>query len=202
MSSFVGHSLSAGFVFLCRGRKGIALSWARVGWLACLWLAAIAPDFDYFLPVLDKSRHGGMRVSNSMAYALIVPVLVMGVMMARGLRGRELGVRSLQITGAGLSHLLLDFLVGVTPLPLFWPVSDAVFKSPVGLLPSAGALDLRNIYLYRNLGIELGVLVPFFAGVLLLVWWRRKGCSRRVVWVVGLFVMAVAFAMVSMGLSR
>src|SRR5262249_46039986 len=61
---------------------------------------------------------------------------------------------------AGLSHLVLDFLVGVTPLPLLWPLSAAAFVSPIGVLPSAGRMQILNYYLYRNLLIEVGVLAP------------------------------------------
>lgn len=61
---------------------------------------------------------------------------------------------------AGLSHLVLDFLVGVTPLPLLWPFDSAAFASPVGVLPSAGRIQLSNYYFYRNALIEVGVLAP------------------------------------------
>jgi membrane-bound metal-dependent hydrolase YbcI (DUF457 family) len=63
---------------------------------------------------------------------------------------------------AGLSHLVLDFLVGVTPLPLLWPLDSTAFVSPVGILPSAGRIQLSNYYLYRNVLIEVGVLAPVF----------------------------------------
>src|SRR5262249_44580906 len=61
---------------------------------------------------------------------------------------------------AGLSHLALDFPVGVTPLPLLWPLGDAAFVSPIGILPSAGRIRVLNYYFYRNLLIEVGVLAP------------------------------------------
>lgn len=65
-----------------------------------------------------------------------------------------------QVILAGLSHLLLDLLVGVTPLPLFWPLSNLTMRLPFGLLPSAGRIQLTNPYFYRNLLIELGILLP------------------------------------------
>ena len=70
---------------------------------------------------------------------------------------------------AGCSHLVLDLLVGVSPLPLLWPFLAQSFKLPFGILPSAGKLQLDNYFLFFNLFIELGVLVPLSVCV---AWWR------------------------------
>lgn len=58
-------------------------------------------------------------------------------------------------------------LVGVTALPLLWPITSNVFKLPFGLLPSAGKPSLSNYYFYCNLGIEMGALVPLSCGLLI-----------------------------------
>ena len=203
MSSFVGHSLTAGALFFCRRGVKKEISWKGGLWLVCLWGAAIAPDFDYFLFFLHKSQHGGIRVSNSLLYAMVIPAGVMGMMAICRASRKVFWVKSLQIVSAGFSHILLDYLVGVHPSPLFWPLSREVYASPVGVLPSAGALELRNYYLYRNLIIELGVLVPLYLGIGFLMWrWPRKKVAIRGVLVVGLFCLTGVFAVVAAGLSR
>ncbi len=72
------------------------------------------------------------------------------------------GKRAFQVILAALSHLVLDLLVGVTPLPLLFPLSKIPFKLPWGILPSAGKIALNNYYFYRNLLLEMGVLLPIF----------------------------------------
>jgi inner membrane protein len=103
---------------------------------------------------------------------------------------------------AGVSHILLDYLVGVHPSPLFWPISTEVYTCPVGILPSAGALDVRNPYLYRNLGIELGILVPFFSAVALMIWRVPSAIGVRIFWVSILLGVSLCFTVLSMGLNR
>jgi hypothetical protein len=73
----------------------------------------------------------------------------------------------------------MDMLVGVWPLPLLWPLSDQVFRLPFGILPSAPVFNLSNPLMYRNLFMEVGILVPLYAGLYLArhaqwaVWQRR-----------------------------
>ena len=128
-----------------------------LGWLAVL---ASAPDIDYLVPALARHAHQGSRITHSIAFSLILPLLSVGVLYCvQSLKSRRrfLGICALL---AGLSHLVLDFLVGVTPLPLLWPLSAAAFSSPVGILPSAGRIQLSNYFFYRNVLIEVGVLAP------------------------------------------
>ena len=70
--------------------------------------------------------------------------------------------RAVQVAAAGLSHVVMDVLVGVTPEPLWWPFSLETFKLPFGILPSAGHLDWDNWMLLRNTAIELGEVGPVF----------------------------------------
>ncbi len=129
-------------------------------WLGWLVVLASAPDIDYVVPALRSPAHQGSRVTHSIAFSLILPLLSVGVLyFVEGLKSQR---RLLSVCAvlAGLSHLVLDFLVGVTPLPLLWPLSSAAFSSPVGILPSAGRIQLSNYYLYRNVLIEVGVLAP------------------------------------------
>ncbi|MEM9567034.1 MAG: hypothetical protein AAF974_01910 [Cyanobacteria bacterium P01_E01_bin.34] len=68
-------------------------------------------------------------------------------------------VMTLQIVGAGISHLVLDLLVGVSPVLALWPLSQSPWVLPFGVLPNAGRLQWGNYYLYRDLMIEMGLLL-------------------------------------------
>src|SRR5262249_15876775 len=159
MSSFLGHSLAAYSVATVM-RQRLASQSGRVCWAVWLIALASAPDIDYLVPSLNSSAHHGLRITHSIAFSLILPLCLCGALfLARSLEPQR---RSLSICAAtaGLSHLVLDFLVGVTPLPLLWPLGDAAFVSPIGILPSAGRIRVMNYYFYRNLLIEVGVLAP------------------------------------------
>jgi membrane-bound metal-dependent hydrolase YbcI (DUF457 family) len=159
MSSFLGHSLAAYSLFSLDRREQPSTFW-RVVWLAWLVVLASAPDIDYLVPALASPDHQGRRITHSIALSMALPLFSVGVLyFVKGLKSQR---RLLSICAllAGLSHLALDFLVGVTPLPLLWPLDSAAFASPVGFLPSAGRIQLSNYYLYRNVLIEVGVLAP------------------------------------------
>jgi len=57
----------------------------------------------------------------------------------------------------------LTYWSGFILFPFFWPFPGSEIQSPIGLLPSAGHLNWANYYLWRNLIIECGVLLPAFA---------------------------------------
>jgi membrane-bound metal-dependent hydrolase YbcI (DUF457 family) len=161
MSSFLGHSLAAYSLFTL-DRRTRPSSPRRAVWLGWLVVLASAPDIDYLVPALASPAHQGSRVTHSIAFSMILPLFTVGVLyFVKGLKSQR---RLLSVCAvlAGLSHLVLDFLVGVTPLPLLWPLGSAAFASPVGILPSAGRVQLSNYYLYRNVLIELGVLAPLY----------------------------------------
>jgi membrane-bound metal-dependent hydrolase YbcI (DUF457 family) len=161
MSSFLGHGLAA-YTLFSLGRRERPFTLRGAAWLAWLAVLASAPDIDYVVPALGSPAHQGRRVTHSIALSLALPLFTVGVLyLVKGLESRR-GLLSVCAVLAGLSHLALDFLVGVTPLPLLWPLDSAAFASPVGILPSAGRIRLSNYYLYRNLLIEVGVLAPVF----------------------------------------
>jgi inner membrane protein len=159
MSSFLGHSFAAYTIASAARQGSVSLLWKScwAGWLIAL---ASAPDLDYLIPTLNSSAHHGTRITHSIAFSLALPLFTCAALYLA--IGPESQRRSLSICAAlaGLSHLALDFLVGVTPLPLLWPLSAAAFVSPVGVLPSAGRIQIFNYYLYRNLLIEAGILAP------------------------------------------
>ena len=159
MSSFIGHSLVAYSLFSLDQWRRASSRWRAV-WLGWLVVLASAPDIDYLVPALASPAHQGRRITHSIALSMALPLFSIGVLyFVKGLKSRR---RLLSVCAvlAGLSHLVLDFLVGVTPLPLLWPLDSAAFASPVGLLPSAGRIQLSNYYLYRNVLIEVGVIAP------------------------------------------
>lgn len=59
----------------------------------------------------------------------------------------------------------MDLLVGVTPLPLLYPWHLQLFKLPFGILPSAGKIQINNHLFYKNIFIEIGVLIPLFSSI-------------------------------------
>jgi membrane-bound metal-dependent hydrolase YbcI (DUF457 family) len=159
MSSFLGHSLAA-YSLASAARRNPATSPGRLSWAVWLIALASAPDLDYLIPALSSSAHGGVRITHSIAFSLILPLCTCGGLYLAGSPDRQRLTLSICAMLAGLSHLVLDFLVGVTPLPLFWPLSAAACASPIGVLPSAGRIQILNYYLYRNLLIEVGILAP------------------------------------------
>jgi inner membrane protein len=166
MSSFIGHSL-AGLTAYAIVRQFPAnrdVPSKKVDRLWLVWLVAIASilDIDYVIPAL-RVQQGDyiLRITHSIVGASIAPICTIFGLLYFGKRGKNLKIKSLQVILAGFSHLLLDLLTGVFSLPLLYPFSTETFRLPFGLLPSAGRIQLGNYLLYRNLFIEIGVIVPF-----------------------------------------
>lgn len=159
MSSFLGHSLAAYSLFSLDRRERPSTLWRAV-WLAWLVVLASAPDIDYLVPALASPAHQGRRITHSIALSMALPLFSVGVLYSVKSLKSQRRLLSVCVVMAGASHLVLDFLVGVTPLPLLWPLDSAAFASPVGILPSAGRIQFSNYYLYRNVFIEVGVLAP------------------------------------------
>lgn len=197
MSSIIGHSLTGAFV------HGVGNGGKKKGllWLVWLVILAVAPDFEYVFPLLHKANHGGLRVSHSISFACLLPTVTIGMLWLLRERGRELAVRTIQAYIAGLSHVALDYLVGVHPMPLLWPFSDATFRCPSGMLPSAGAPSLTNFYFYRNLTIELGILLPVYFTVWIAIH-RKAWIKSRPALVPLLLGLAIVMLIVSSQLER
>jgi inner membrane protein len=206
MSSFIGHSLAGLTVYLTTTELQInrQFKWPNrynLPWL--MWLVAIAsmPDIDYLIPSLILQHNDSrIRTSHSLLGALIVPVCTILILWLLGKRSKTLKLMSLQAILAGLSHLLLDLLTGVLPLPLLYP-SLEVFRLPFGLLPSAGKIQLTNYLFYRNLSIELGVIVPLVISLLLIIHDRTLFGKHRLGVTAGLLISG-CFMMWAFSLSR
>jgi inner membrane protein len=173
MSSFIGHSLAGLTVYLATtelpaNRNDTSIR-HNSPWP--IWLVSIAsiPDIDYLIPSLIlQHNHHRIRTTHSFIGVLIVPTCTILILWLWGKRGKTFKLRAWQSILAGLSHLLLDLLTGVLPLPLLYPNLE-VFRLPFGLLPSAGKIQLTNYLFYRNLTIELGVIVPISISLILMI---------------------------------
>jgi inner membrane protein len=104
------------------------------------------------------------------------------------------------LLAASFSHPLLDFLVGAHSLPLFWPFTTAEESLLVGVLPSAGHMMLNNYYLWRNLLIELGILLPVFTTIVM--FFRRVSYRIIMIRAIMLAPIWIAFLLWSISLKR
>jgi inner membrane protein len=151
MSSLIGHAI-AGYSASRFGTRPKYILWT--GWLL---FAAIAPDIDYILQWVFGIRFP-IRYTHSIGFCLAfsaLTLLCLKLAKAPGLR-----ILAVQILLASFSHLFLDLMVGVYPNPWLWPLSPHTFSLPFGILPSAGKISFFNRYMYRNLLIELGIILP------------------------------------------
>lgn len=170
MSSIVGHATAGFTVFLCcHDAHGSSKRMAVI-----YVVLAICADLDY-LAIWGLGYAAHPRVTHSILFALAAPVL------ARiALRSRDASTAPIAgLLIAGLSHPVLDLLVGAHGVPMLWPWRSEV-SFPIGVLPSAGALDPTNYFFWRNLLIEMGILLPFFALLIAIggragfgITWRR-----------------------------
>ncbi|NEQ67063.1 MAG: hypothetical protein F6K21_16470 [Symploca sp. SIO2D2] len=200
MSSFIGHSLTAvtiGIAFNSPRKPSLY----RLGWYFWLIVISSFPDLDHFIPWLHQSAHQQSRITHSLTFALILPICTIFILTTIGIRGSKLKLYSWQVILAGLSQVLLDLLVGVVGIPLFYPFSRQNFQLPWGILPSAGKLDLGNYYLYRNLLIEMGVLLPILSLVIIISYRLFPPRQMRVA-LLGLPSISACFMFWAYNLSR
>jgi membrane-bound metal-dependent hydrolase YbcI (DUF457 family) len=157
MSSFVGHALAAltiGKVF----EENTTFT-QRVVWQICLVACAFAPDIDYVIPSLNFVNNNGLRITHTVAFCLIIPIFLMFFLFL--FRQKDVFGKGMQAALAGISHLILDLLVGSRQGdPLFYPLTKQKLVLPFGILPSAGEIRLTNYFFYRNTLIELAILLP------------------------------------------
>jgi inner membrane protein len=206
MSSFFGHSLVGLTTYSITQQLQLDRynESKQPSWKFLLWLLAIAsiPDIDYLIPGLRiQQATQTLRITHSFLGVLVVPSFTMLGLWLLGKRGKSYKLKSLQVVLVALSHLLLDLLTGVFPLPLLYPFSKQLFRLPFGLLPSAGRIQLNNYLLYRNLLIELGVLIPLSISLLLSIRGSAKSLKDLSIVVFGL-VVSVCFMIWAFTLDR
>ena len=200
MSSLIGHSLIGGAIGWVPFPAQSRWNFLRSVWIGWLVIIAVVPDLDYVIPTLNPGGNEGLRITHSLLFALGLPMLTYLGFVIVGIRGQKLWWVGGSLALAGLSHICLDLLVGVTALPLLWPASDRLFRLPFGLLPSAGKISLFNYYFYYNLVIELGVLLPLLLGALI----HRSRVSVEQKWGIKFTLLLVStyFMHWAYGLSR
>lgn len=186
MSSFIGHALTGLGVYAtirAAGKPALRdLALRDLFWPAWLIFVALAPDLDYFFPSLyvrDASA-GILRLTHSLVGCLLFPLLTCLVLWRLKLTRETRRLYAVQVVLVGLSHLVMDMLVGVASLPLLWPFTEQRFRLPFGILPSGPAFRLDNVYMYRNLLMEVGVLVPLYAGIYLARFAKLDGRKRSI----------------------
>lgn len=199
MSSFIGHSLAALMTYSVEKQP---TSLKKMYWLGWLIVIASAPDIDHIVQSLRLTvNYQTIRITHSLAFSLLLPFGTILVLTLLGCKGHSLITRSQQVILAGLSHLAFDLLTGVNSLPLLWPLSTKTFKLFFGLLPSAGSLNLSNYYFYRNLLIEMGVLVPLVYIAVLMNYDKTTSSSQKLR-IGGLLLISLCFMIWAFSLNR
>lgn len=191
MSSIAGHTATGVAVFLaCSQRRQVLPRWTVLPFV----FLAVCPDVDYFAVWMFKYA-ATPRVTHSLIFSMVAALLVWGTVKWTV----SLHLPRPALLAASISHPVLDLLVGAHPVPLLWPLGVTV-SVPIGLLPSAGALALGNYYLWRNLIIELGVLLPVLALIVGLC--RQVPACQIRAWTLRLILPWAALAAWSVSLAR
>lgn len=155
MSSLFGHALIGASLGYPQG-NGRPIDQMLLG--AYFAFLSELPDLDYLV-----FWFGGYEVepryTHSIGFCLFVSALVMVFNRYSGIRLLKI-LRARYIVLAPISHLILDYLVGVHKSPFLWPLSSEVFAFKIGILPSAGGMSVFNYYFWRNLLIETAILLP------------------------------------------
>lgn len=192
MSSLLGHSIIGLSVSRLSEKK--TNSWKWTLWIMFL---AIFPDINYVaLWILGTQTI--FEFSHSIGFVIILPTI--SILFLKYKREQNLVSKALQLFMASFSHLLLDLLVGVYPKAYLWPFNNYKLTLPFGILPSAGKLDLHNYFLYRNLLIELGILLPFIGIIHLLK--KRRETKHFIIKLTSLFLIWIPFLVWGSSLYR
>lgn len=172
MSSLFGHAAVGGAAYLAWSTtpKAAPRHWP----LWVLMAIAVAPDFDH-LAIWYGNMDPAFRPTHSISVCALLGVLawMAGRQWARD-QPSALPLKACLL--ASLSHLLLDSSTGVHHDPLLWPLSGTVYHIPWGLLPAAGRMNPASYYFWRNLTLELGVLMPILTGWVL---WQQGRLRER-----------------------
>lgn len=189
MSSFIGHSLIGFSISRLKSKK--------IGWAIYFMFLACLPDMEYILEWIFGYK-AEMRWGHSIFFimvALLVCALFLKILKVQPFK-LLVGLTALSL----LSHLILDYFVGVYHNPLLYPLISTGFASPIGLLPSAGKLDLDNYYFWRNLIIELGILLPIVLSIR--IYLKRAVIRRPYLKALLILMISIPFLIWSISLSR
>lgn len=167
MSSFLGHALFATAIGL---RKNRFENKETITIAAFFSVLSISPDFD-FIVGWTTGYWLQPRLTHGLAYCFVIGCIAVCLQksyLKNALSSASVGA----VFAAPFTHLLLDSLMGIFPLPVFWPLSDTGLYFPYGFLPAAGKLELSNDYLWQNMGIEIMILGP--VAIVIMQHTRRK----------------------------
>jgi membrane-bound metal-dependent hydrolase YbcI (DUF457 family) len=173
MPTPVGHVLGAAAVYFGSRGRPLREDWGLAA--ACAG-ASLFPDLDFAItPLVGRNYHNYFTHSLGFA-ALFAVVVYFGARLLR--RSRPLRDAGL-LAAVYLSHIFLDFLGKDTSPPigvqLFWPLSDAFFKSPVILFGDVWRGSFARLFGLHNwmtMAREVLILVP----VVFFLW--RRGRRR------------------------
>jgi membrane-bound metal-dependent hydrolase YbcI (DUF457 family) len=170
MPSPVGHALAGLTVHLLTARDRTELTSVRHAAVAVG--AALAPDLDFLLRLVDGSNHH-QGASHSIGAALLAAAAV--AVLAWVVRWpRALGLGLAAAAGWG-SHVLLDYFARDTHppigIPVLWPFAGGYFNSPLTLFLDIGrTLDWHTVR-HDALAVtwETAIMLP----IVLAAWWWR-----------------------------
>ena len=176
MATPIGHALVGLGIHVASAHDAAELR--RPARAMTLVLAAVAPDIDLILRLVDGQNHH-QGVTHSFGFALLVGILA-ALALGRRWGARRAAWLGLLIALAWGSHGLVDFLSGDTSPPLgpmlLWPATRAHFLSPWSVF-SDTVRSLRWPVVWHNalaLARELAILLPALAIVA-----RARGFTRQ-----------------------
>ena len=194
MSSFLAHSMMG--VALANKKEKASIKEIMLVSLFFVSLAS-SPDMDYLIRYLYGISFP-IRYTHSIAYVFLVGLIALvfrNFLFKEYLKHIPIWIFFL----VPLSHLLLDFLVGVHANPYFYPFSEEELTSPIGILPSAGRINLYNFYFWRNIGIELAIFIPL---VFVIQKQLRAYLLGKKILMIGLLILFVVGVVIGIGLDR
>ena len=186
MSSFLAHSL-IGFA-IGRQKRDKSSFKINVAISVFFIVLATAPDIDYLINFI-RGVTMPIRYTHSIGYIFFVTIFSL---LLRSFSTHLQKIAPIFFFSATFSHLILDFLVGVHGNPYLYPFSEVLFTSSLGILPSAGRIDVNNYYFWRNLLIELMIFLPIL--ILLVAYYREKLFKQSILkyFILCIFILGVA----------
>ncbi len=176
MPTPVGHALAGALVLNTTKQKFDRLT------IGLVLLFALLPDIDFLFGFVtgDANRYHHL-FTHSFVFVIVVGLLG-GLFYSKLRQKKGLLYYAIFIT-AGISHVILDILAldlrAPFGCPLFWPISNQFFISPVVIFSDVSRVSdsrlffqsLLNVHNLKTVLLEVVILAPIWGA---LVWWKRK----------------------------